>query len=159
MSARRPVANTASASPRGSSGSASGGDVVATLATSAVADSPPDSPIADVPLVRSLLLEWAQAGESISYSRFLNRLGLPFSRPKMRALCRTLDRIDQDGEARGEPGLAVLVVRESDGLPGQGWWAGWRSEQLPSLGDWTGPAARAFVREHQQAAFDYWRER
>lgn len=78
-------------------------------------------PIADVALVRSLLLDAAHAGESVSYSRFLNLLGLAFSRPKMRQLCRTLDRIDQDGAERGEPGLAVLVVRESDGLPGQGW--------------------------------------
>lgn len=118
-----------------------------------------ESPIADVSLVRSLLLESARSGESVSYSRFLHRLGLPFSRPKMRALCRTLDRIDQDGEARGEPGLAVLVVRESDGLPGQGWWAGWRSGELGWEGDWTGPAARAFVEAEQRRAFDYWRGR
>lgn len=117
------------------------------------------SPIADVALVRSLLLEAARSGESVSYSRFLNRLGLPFSRPKMRALCRTLDRIDQEGELRGEPGLAVLVVRESDGLPGQGWWAGWRTEHFGWNGDWTGPAARSFVEEHQRAAFDWWRDR
>ncbi|PAX08730.1 ribose-phosphate pyrophosphokinase [Sphingomonas lenta] len=117
------------------------------------------SPIADVALVRSLLVEAARAGESVSYSRFLNQLGLPFSRPKMRALCRTLDRIDQEGELRGEPGLAVLVVRDSDGLPGQGWWAGWRAEELGWGGDWTGPAARAFVEEHQRAAFDWWRDR
>jgi hypothetical protein len=117
------------------------------------------SPIADVALVRSILLEYARAGEPVSYSRFLNRLGLPFSRPKMRALCRTLDRVDQEGGSRGEPGLAVLVVRESDGLPGQGWWAGWRADDLAWGGDWTGPAARAFVEEHQRAAFDFWRDR
>ena len=86
-------------------------------------------------------------------------LGLAFSRPKMRALCRTLDRIDQDGAASGEPGLAVLVVRESDGLPGQGWWAGWRAAEVGWTSDWTGPAARAFVAEEQRAAFQYWRTR
>lgn len=109
-------------------------------------------------LVRSLLVEAARAGEAISYSRFLNLLGLAFSRPKMRALCRTLDRIDQEGGLRGEPELAVLVVRESDGLPGQGWWAGWRAGELGWDGSWTGPAARAFVEERQQAAFRYWRD-
>lgn len=119
---------------------------------------PAESPIADVALVRSLLVEAARDGRCVSYSAMLGRLGLPFSRPKMRALCRTLDRIDQEGEARGEPGLAVLVVRESDGLPGQGWWAGWRSELLPDIGDWTGPVARAFVAAEQKKAFDYWRE-
>ncbi|HEX8383681.1 MAG TPA: ribose-phosphate pyrophosphokinase [Sphingomonas sp.] len=117
------------------------------------------SPIADVALVRSLLVEAARAGEAISYSEFLARLGLAFSRPKMRALCRTLDRIDQDGGARGEPGLAVLVVRESDGLPGQGWWAGWRAAELCWESNWTGPAAKAFVAAEQRAAFDWWRDR
>ena len=118
-----------------------------------------DSPIAEVALVRSLLIEAARAGESISYSRFLHMLGLRFSRPKMRALCRTLDRVDQDGAMAGEPGLAVLVVRESDGLPGQGWWAGWRGESLSHVGEWTGPAARAFVDAHQRAAFEFWGKR
>jgi len=117
------------------------------------------SPIADVALVRSLLIDSARAGQAISYSAFLARLGLAFSRPKMRALCRTLDRIDQDGAERGEPGLAVLVVRESDGLPGQGWWAGWRAASLGWESDWTGPAARAFVAAEQAAAFDWGRER
>ena len=117
------------------------------------------SPIADVALVRSILVDAARAGESVSYSRFLAMLGLGFSRPKMRALCRTLDRIDQDGAEQGEPGLAVLVVRESDGLPGQGWWAGWRAALLPDVGDWTGPEACAFVAAEQRAAFDWWRDR
>ena len=114
------------------------------------------SPIADVALVRSLLVEAARARKAISYSALLARLGLVFSRPKMRALCRTLDRIDQDGAERGEPGLAVLVVRESDGLPGQGWWAGWRAASMGWESDWTGPAARAFVEEEQATAFRYW---
>lgn len=117
------------------------------------------SPIADLPLVRSILLDAARAGVSVSYSRFLGMLGVPFSRAAVRQLCRTLDRIDQDGAARGEPGLAVLVVREGDGLPGQGWWAGWRSDALPSLADWTGPEARGFVELKQKEAFDWWTDR
>jgi hypothetical protein len=75
--------------------------------------------IADVALVRSLLIEAARRGEAVSYSQALADLGTRFTRPKMRALCRTLDRIDEAGAAAGEPELAVLVVRESDGLPGQ----------------------------------------
>jgi hypothetical protein len=114
------------------------------------------SAISDVPRVRALLVEAAREGRAVSYSAMLGRLGLRFTRPRMRALCRTLDRIDQDGGAAGEPGLAVLVVRESDGLPGQGWWAGWRAAELGWTGDWTGPAARAFVAEEQAAAFRYW---
>jgi hypothetical protein len=105
------------------------------------------------------LLAAARAGEPISYSAFLNLLGLGFTRPKMRALCKTLDRIDQEGAAAGEPGLAVLVVRESDGLPGQGWWQGWRSAGRAWEDDWTGPAARTHVEEEQAKAFRYWQER
>jgi hypothetical protein len=120
---------------------------------------PVDAAIADVPAVRALLVEAAREGRAVSYSAMLGRLGLPFTRPRMRALCRTLDRIDQDGAAEGQPGLAVLVVRASDGLPGQGWWAGWRAAAMGWTQDWTGPAARAFVAEEQAVAFRYWRER
>jgi hypothetical protein len=115
-----------------------------------------DAAIADVALVRALLVEAAREGRAVSYSEVLGRLGLRFSRPRMRALCRTLDRIDQEGQAAGEPGLAVLVVRQSDGLPGQGWWAGWRAAEMGWTDDWTGPAARAYVAEQQGAAFRHW---
>ena len=56
------------------------------------------------------------------------------------------------GDVSGEPALAVLVVRESDGLPGQGWWVG-RSDWT---GAWTGDAATAYVRAEQRKAFAYW---
>lgn len=108
--------------------------------------------IADVALVRSHLLDAARAGLALSYSELLNLLGARFTRPKMRALCKTLDRIDAEGTAAGEPALAVLVVRESDGLPGQGWWVGRADWQ----GAWTGDAATAFVRAEQRKAFDHW---
>ena len=55
----------------------------------------------------------------------------------MRAVCKTLDEVDKRAAARGEPELAVLVVRESDGLPGQGWWTG----RTDYTGLWTGPEA------------------
>ena len=45
----------------------------------------------------------------------------------MRQLCKVLGIFDEDAAARGEPELAVLVVRQSDGLPGQGWWVERRS--------------------------------
>ncbi|MDO6413119.1 ribose-phosphate pyrophosphokinase [Sphingomonas sp. BIUV-7] len=111
--------------------------------------------IADVALVRSLLVAAAKRGEALSYSEILNALGFRFTRPKMRALCKTLDVIDREAALRGEPELAVLVVRESDRLPGQGWWTG-ASETRGYKGAWTGPEASAFVRTLQQEAFAYW---
>ncbi|MBD2843003.1 ribose-phosphate pyrophosphokinase [Erythrobacter sp. KMU-140] len=111
------------------------------------------SAIHDTQRIRALLLAAAREERAVSYSEILGQLGFRFTRPKMRALCRTLDAIDADGRARGEPELAVLVVRESDGLPGQGWWTGRKDYS----GEWTGEAARRFVRKLQRAAFKFWR--
>ena len=112
--------------------------------------------LADPEEVRAHLIAAASAGTAISYSDLLGQLGFAFSRPKMRALCKVLDAVDQAGAASGEPELAVLVVRESDELPGQGWWVG-RADALGYQGDWTGPEARGFVRELQGQACDFWR--
>ena len=112
--------------------------------------------IADADRVRGLLIAAARAGEALSYSQLLGELGHRFTRPKMRALCKTLDVIDQRAAAAGEPELAVLVVRESDRLPGQGWWVGAASSRRYE-GLWTGAEAEALVNALQQEAFDYWR--
>lgn len=117
-----------------------------------------DSAIADVPRVRGLLIEAARDERALSYSELLGALGHRFTRPKMRAVCRTLDAIDEAAIAAGEPELAVLVVRESDRLPGQGWWGGARAFVLGYDGPWTGPQAMTLVRAQQQIAFDYWRD-
>jgi hypothetical protein len=111
--------------------------------------------IADVSHVRALLIAAAKQGRALSYSELLGLLGQRFTRPKMRALCKTLDAIDTAGRAADEPELAVLVVRESDRLPGQGWWTG-ASETRGYLGSWTGPEAMAFVGSVQAKAFAYW---
>lgn len=114
--------------------------------------------IADPAAVREHLLTAAAAGHALTYSDLLGRLGHAFTRPKMRALCKTLSAIDEAAEADGEPELAVLVVRQSDGLPGQGWWTtGWEKHRF--TGEWTGPAARKLVDRLQREAFRYWQER
>jgi hypothetical protein len=110
--------------------------------------------IADVAVVRALLVAAARDGEALSYAGLLNRLGLRFTRPRMRALCRTLDAIDAAEVVRGGPALAVLVVRESDRLPGQGWWVARSAGGYD--GPWTGPAAMAEVRRLQAGAFAFW---
>jgi hypothetical protein len=113
--------------------------------------------LADPEEVRALLIAAAKAGEAVTYSEALAMLGHQFSRPKMRALCRVLGFVDDEAEARGEPELAVLVVRQSDGLPGQGWWVAGGAEKHGHKGSWEGPAARKLVRKLQGQAFDYWR--
>ena len=109
----------------------------------------------DVARIARLLQDAARDGRAVSYSELLMMLGFRFTRPKMRALCKTLDAVDREAALRGEPPLAPLVVRESDRLPGQGWWVS-RSDYT---GPWDGAAARAYVAEQQQKAFDYWQSR
>lgn len=117
---------------------------------------PADTAIGDVARVRAILVASAKAGQPISYSHLLAELGHRFTRPKMRAVCKTLDAIDTAGAEAGEPGLAVLVVRESDGLPGQGWWVGGIAMRHGYDGPWTGAEALAFVRGLQVEVFAWW---
>jgi len=112
--------------------------------------------LADPAEVRAHLIAAASAGTAISYADLLGQLGFAFSRPKMRALCAVLGTVDDEAEARGEPELAVLVVRASDGLPGQGWWVAGGAEKHGHVGDWEGPAARRLVDRLQAEAFQHW---
>jgi hypothetical protein len=121
--------------------------------------------LADPEEVRQHLVAAARAGVALSYGELLEHLGYRFSRPKMRALCAMLGEIDRDAEARGEPELAVLVVRQSDGLPGQGWWIG-RARQVSAqegagdyVGPWEGPEAKGFVARVQAETFAFWQSR
>ena len=114
------------------------------------------SALGDAPRIRAILIAAAREGRSVSYSELLGDLGFRFTRPKMRAVCKTLEEVDRLSAAGGEPDLAVLVVRESDRLPGQGWWVGGAALLLGYDGPWEGAAAARFIREQQQAVFDYW---
>jgi len=111
--------------------------------------------LADPQEVRAILIASARGGQAISYSEVLGLLGHHFSRPKMRALCKVLSFGDDGAEERGEPELAVLVVRQSDGLPGQGWWVG-GAKKHGYAGQWEGPKAAKLIRKLQRQAFDYW---
>ena len=111
--------------------------------------------LADPQEVRAILVASAAAGEPITYSEVLGLLGHDFTRPKMRALCRVLTFVDEEASERGEPELAVLVVRQSDGLPGQGWWVG-GAKVHGYTGLWEGPGAAKLIRRLQKQAFEYW---
>jgi hypothetical protein len=111
--------------------------------------------LADPAEVRAILVASASAGEAISYRDVLELLGHHFSRPKMRQLCKVLSYVDDEAEARGEPELAVLVVRQSDGLPGQGWWIGGAAKH-GYTGLLEGPKAAKLIRKIQARAFEHW---
>ena len=109
--------------------------------------------------VRAHLVAAARAGHALTYSEMLERLGYHFSRPKMRQLCAVLGTVDEEAEARGEPELAVLVVRQSDGIPGQGWWVAGGGRSRGYEGPWEGPEAERFIGEVQAETFEYWKVR
>ena len=115
--------------------------------------------LADPEEVRLHLVAAARAGTALSYGELLERLGYAFSRPKMRALCKILGTVDEAGALRGEPELAVLVVRQSDGIPGQGWWVAGGGRQRGYQGPWEGPEARRFIAAVQAETFAYWKSR
>jgi hypothetical protein len=117
------------------------------------------SALADPEDVRAHLVAAAKAGVALSYGAILEQLGYRFSRPKMRALCAILGAVDEEAARRGEPELAVLVVRQSDGIPGQGWWVAGGGRSRGYEGPWEGPEARRFVASVQAETFGWWRSR
>jgi hypothetical protein len=112
--------------------------------------------LADPEEVRQHLIAAARAGVALTYAELLERLGYAFSRPKMRALCSILSAIDEQAEARGEPELAVLVVRQSDGIPGQGWWVCGGARARGYAGPWQGAEASRFIGSVQAESFRFW---
>jgi len=55
------------------------------------------------------------------------------------------------------PELAVLVVRQSDGIPGQGWWVAGGARSRGYTGPWEGPEAARFIARVQAETFTFWR--
>lgn len=106
--------------------------------------------------VREILVAAARSRTALTYSEVLEQLGFAFTRPKMRALCAVLTAVDEEAEARGEPELAVLVVRQSDRIPGQGWWVSGGATGRGYKGPWEGPEAASFIRSVQAETFAYW---
>lgn len=115
--------------------------------------------LADPREVRTHLIAAAKAGTALSYGELLEHLGYAFSRPKMRQLCVILGDVDREAEERGEPEFAVLVVRQSDGLPGQGWWVSGGGRRHGYDGQWEGPEAARFIARLQAETFVFWQSR
>ena len=111
----------------------------------------------DLDLIERVLHDAARNGRALSYAETLDALGYGFSRPKMRALCAALHTVDERAQGRGQPPLAVLVVRASDGLPGAGWWVD--KDRNRYQGPREGVEATAYIRRKQRLAFAYWKNK
>jgi hypothetical protein len=105
----------------------------------------------DLDQIEHILLACAKEHQDISYARLLNALGYEFSRPKMRALCVALTALDARRAKAKQVELAVLVVRESDRIPGQGWWVGRNTGTY--RGAWEGDEAKAYITKIQKKTF------
>jgi hypothetical protein len=91
-------------------------------------------PFVDIDRLERVLLDAARSGRTVTYGQVLRYFDKGVGRGTVALLCRDLGLVCARNRARGEPELAVLVVRKTDGLPGDGFMA---SEA--AAGRWRGP--------------------
>ena len=105
--------------------------------------------------LEELLVAAARARRSLTYAEVLAHFGIRITPRRVFALCRDLGAVCERNRARGEPELAVLVVRKADRLPGEGFFHGlWRDGVYD--GPATGPAAQAYIRRETERVFAHW---
>jgi hypothetical protein len=110
------------------------------------------SGLVDIDRLEALLVGAARARRSLTYAEVLAHFGIRITPRRVFALCRDLGAVCERNRTRGEPELAVLVVRKSDRLPGEGFFRTlWREGAYD--GPATGPAAAAFIRRETERAF------
>lgn len=105
----------------------------------------------DLDRLERALVAAAREGRPATYGQLLAYFDRKVTRITVGALCRDLARVGRRREGQGWPDLACLVVRRSDGLPGEGYFASLRAEGSYD-GPTTGPPAEALVRERQARA-------
>ncbi len=113
----------------------------------------------DLDHLEAMLVGAARASEPLTYAQVMRGFGMGFERWRVRHLCAALDAVDELQRGKDRPELAVLVVRGSDGLPGQGWWLSKHPAQREWTGAFTGPEAELYVSRIQRELFDWWRNR
>jgi hypothetical protein len=112
------------------------------------------SGLVDIDKLEALLIEAAHARTSMTYAEVLAHFGIKIAPRRVYALCRDLGEVCARNRARGEPELAVLVVRKADRLPGEGFFHGyWRDGVYD--GPSTGAAAEAFIRAETERVFAF----
>lgn len=105
----------------------------------------------DLDRLERVLVEAAREGRPLTYGQLLAYFERRVTRITVGALCRDLARIERRRDGQGWPDLACLVVRRSDGLPGEGYFASLRADGVYD-GPTEGPAAVAMINERQAVA-------
>ncbi|MEZ5823446.1 MAG: hypothetical protein R3C97_01490 [Geminicoccaceae bacterium] len=108
----------------------------------------------DIDRLENVLLGRALKRESVTYGELLAYFERRVTRITVSALCKDIGQVCRRVEDNGGPDLACLVVRKSDGLPGEGYFQSLRDEGSYD-GPSTGPQAEAEVRSRQEKAFDH----
>jgi len=108
----------------------------------------------DLDRLERVLIQAARERRPVTYGQILAFFERKVTRITVAALCRDLGLVCRRAEAAGAPDLACLVVRKSDGLPGEGWFASERR-----AGAYTGASIGAeavrWLRFRQEQAFAY----
>lgn len=108
----------------------------------------------DIDALEQLLIEAACARRTLAYSEVLSHFNKRVTPIRVYALCRDLGVVSARNQARREPELAVLVVRKTDRLPGEGFFhSAWKDGSYD--GPATGPEARAYIDGLTEIVFDH----
>lgn len=106
----------------------------------------------DLDRLERALIQTARERRAVTYGQLLALFERRVTPILVAALCRDLGKLEERRAGAGWPDLACLVVRRSDGLPGEGYFDSLRRDRLyagPSIG----PAAEAFIRTRQERAY------
>jgi hypothetical protein len=114
--------------------------------------------LVDIDRLDALLVRAAREGRTLSYADVLAHFGKRITPRRVFALGRDLGEVCRRNRARGEPELAVLVVRKADGLPGEGFFRSAWQEGLYD-GPPSGLRARAYIRDEQERVFEFFSEK
>jgi hypothetical protein len=116
------------------------------------------SRLVHIDALEALLIEAARARRSLTYAEVLAHFGIKVAPRRVYALCHDLGEVCARNRARGEPELAVLVVRKADRLPGEGFFHSYWRDGLYD-GPCTGTAAEAFIRAETERVFAFFAAR
>ena len=105
----------------------------------------------DLDRLERVLIQAAVEGRPVTYGQLLAYFGWKVTQVTVGALCRDLGRVHARHRGEGWPDLACLVVRKSDGMPGEGYFSSLRTEGAYD-GPSVGPAAAKLVKTRQAHA-------
>ena len=106
----------------------------------------------DLDHLEHVLIQAARQRRALTYGQVLAFFEHRVTRITVSALCKDLGKLERRRRADSWPDLACLVVRKSDGLPGEGSFASLRKDEGIECAS-VGPEASALIAARQALAF------